>query len=239
MAIGAAVRVEIAGPPDYPELRGEGLALRPWDDELIASALGWQDHAFPYQAFNLGHTLDVGRAAELLANARAPGRHRHYAAVEGGVPVGRVSVNLEDPAGLYLWSVHVPPDHEGRGVCRRMLAVMISWLEYRHPTRSCLLNSSAFSLHAHRAYFALGFRITDAVWRQDAELQDAWRSATTDQQEAVRDHVRTVDGQMETRTYIMRRRRGARMDTGTGARPDASESSDLQFVDHLNYPWHA
>lgn len=238
MAIGTAVRVHAAGHPDYPELAGEGLVLRPWDEALIAAALQWRDHPFPYQAFNVGYLRDPSRAAELLGNVRSPGRHRHYAAVEGGVPVGRVSVNLEDPAGLYLWSVHVPPEHEGRGVCRRMLAVLITWLELKNPSRSCLLNSSAFSRHAHRAYFALGFRITDSVWRQDQELQEAFAAASPEGRASVKDDVRFVDGYLETRTYIMRRRRGMRMDT-SGPRARSIQAHDLELVDHLDDAGHA
>ena len=200
-------------PAAYPVLEGEGLVIRGWDGETIAAAAQWRDYPFPYQAFNVDHLRDPVRARELLDAVIHPGRHRHFVAIEGGEPVGRVSVNLEDPSGLYIWSVHVPPEHEGRGVCRRMLAVVIRWLESTYSGRTCLLNSAAYAEHAHRAYFALGFRITETIWRHDRELEEAmWRTSKAERS-TIASHMRFINGHWEARTYVMRRRRGLPLNT--------------------------
>src|SRR6185503_12846802 len=114
----------------YPAtIEAYGLALRPWDEQLVRRAAAWGERGFPYHAFDLGHLGDPLRARAHLARMLDDGPHRHFVACEGGEAVGRVSVNLRDLTGLYIWSVHVPPEHEGRGVCRRMLAGLMEWLE--------------------------------------------------------------------------------------------------------------
>ena len=117
----------------YPQLEGEGLALRPWDEDLAEQMGNWGVRGFPYHAFDLLHLKDPVKRALTVESCREEGPHRHFVAVEDGVAVGRVSVNLRDPAGSYIWAVHVPPEHEGRAVCRRMLAVLMRWLEVEHP----------------------------------------------------------------------------------------------------------
>src|SRR5947209_913751 len=131
--MGSSVPRMVAGERLYPDpLEGHGLVVQRWDEASIAAASQWGQRGFPYQGFNLGFLSHPGRASLLLQSSPSPGPHRHFVALEQGQPVGRVSVNLEDSAGLYLWSVHVPPEQEGRGVCRRMLAVLMPWLEERY-----------------------------------------------------------------------------------------------------------
>lgn len=197
-----------------PMLHGEGLLLRAWDASTICAAAAWGRHPFPYHGFNLDHLLDPPRAAAMLQTLTNPGTHLHFVAIEGGVPVGRVSVNLGDRSGLYLWGVHVPPEHEGRAVCRRMLAVLLRWLERTQPGRDFTLNSSGFAEHAHRAYFALGFRITETAWHYDRDISEAMWRASQPEREAIRRHLRFVHGRWEVRTFVMRRDRGSPMDSG-------------------------
>ena len=184
---------------------GEGLALRPWDEGLVAQMAGWSERGFPYHAFDLGHLRDPARARTELARARGDGPHRHFVACEDGAAVGRVSVNLRDRAGLYLWAVHVPPEHEGRGVCRRMLAALLGWLERTHPGPGFVLTSTAFSGRAHRAYFALGFRIVETSWRHDRILADELWRAPSERRRAIREHLRFHAGRWEVRTHLMTR----------------------------------
>jgi RimJ/RimL family protein N-acetyltransferase len=190
----------------YPErIAGEGLELRRWDADLVAQMSRWGERGFPYSAFDLGYLRDPERARRTLAWAHELSPHRHFVACEGETAVGRVSVNLRDDAGTYIWAVHVPPEHEGRGVCRRMLAALIEWLEVELPGRDFVLSANAFAERAHRAYLALGFRIVERRWQYDPSLaDDLWRVAP-----AVRDallpHFRFQNGHWEVLTYIMRR----------------------------------
>gem|GEM_PF-844532 len=204
--------------PPYPErIPGLGLELRPWDEELVRKMAHWGERGFPYHAFDLGHLRDPVRAQVELRRAREAGPHRHFVAVEDGEPVGRVSVNLRDEAGLYLWSVHVPPEHEGRGVCRRMLAALMTWLEKECPGQDFVLTSNTFAEHAHRAYFALGFRIVETRWHFDREIaQLLWR-VSPEQREPIAKHVRFHNGRWETQVYVMVRERGAPMDLSNGS----------------------
>ena len=39
----------------YPQLEGEGLALRPWDEDLAEQMGNWGVRGFPYHAFDLLH----------------------------------------------------------------------------------------------------------------------------------------------------------------------------------------
>ncbi|MDW8046459.1 MAG: GNAT family N-acetyltransferase [Chloroflexota bacterium] len=205
----------MSGIPSYPPaLEGEGLVLRPWDEELVAQMARWGERGFPYHAFDLGHLRDPEAARAALERARAPRPHRHFVACEGGVAVGRVSVNFEDPAGLYLWSVHVPPEHEGRGVCRRMLAVLLRWLEAEVPGRSFVLTTNSFAERAHRAYQALGFTVEGERWQYDPDLAAGLWRATPEQREALRGHLRFENGRWEVRVFVMRRLPGAPMALG-------------------------
>lgn len=204
-------------PPYPPLLAGEGLVLRPWDEELVAQMARWGERGFPYHAFDLGALRDPEVARAALARAQAPRPHRHFVACENGLAVGRVSVNLEDPAGLYLWSVHVPPEHEGRGVCRRMLAVLMRWLEAEVPGRSFVLTTNSFAERAHRAYRALGFEVESVRWQFDPDLAAGLWRASEEERQALEGHVRFVHGRWEVRMFVMRRQPGAPMRLGPAA----------------------
>ncbi len=205
-------------PAAVPILEGEGLLLRPWDADLIARMARWGEYGFPYHAFDLGYLRDPARATAELRERTAPGRHRHYVAVEAGEPVGRCSVNLEDEAGLYLWAVHVPPEHQGRGVARRMLAVLMRALEAEFPGRDFVLTSNTFAARAHRAYLALGFRITETRWQVDREIAERlWRVTEAERAPLAR-HIRFHEGRWQVRAYVFRRSPGAPMDL-RGAQP--------------------
>ena len=197
----------------YPALEGEGLILRRWDAELAEQMAGWSLRGFPYHAFDLGHLSDPVKRANAVAGCREEGNHRHFVAVEAGVAVGRVSVNLRDVTGTYLWAVHVPPEHEGRGVCRRMLAVAMRWLEEAHPRPSFVLTSNAFNDHAHRAYEALGFRISETRWHFDREIAQALWRVTPKEREPLQKYLRFQNGRWQVKTHIFRRQPGAAMDT--------------------------
>lgn len=200
--------------PYPPTIEGEGLILRPWDEELVAQMARWGERGFPYHAFDLGHLRDPQAARTALEWARAPRPHRHFVACEGSTAVGRVSVNLEDPAGLYLWSVHVPPEHEGRGVCRRMLAVLMRWLEKELPGRSFVLTTNSFAARAQRAYRALGFVVESERWQFDPDLAAGMARATREQRAPLEGHVRFADGRWEVRVFVMRRVPGTPIATG-------------------------
>lgn len=200
----------------YPSvIPGEGLDLRPWDEDLVQQMARWQEYGFPYHAFDLGALRDPVRARNELRRAHQPGPHRHFVAVEGETAVGRVSVNLHDESGLYLWSVHVPPEHQGRGVCRRMLASLMTWLEAQYSGQDFVLTSNSFAERAHHAYFALGFRIVESRWHFDREIaQKLWR-VSPQEREPVASHIRFQSGRWEVRTHVMRRPRGTPMETGS------------------------
>lgn len=201
---------------NYPELEGEGLVLRPWDAELAEQMAGWSLRGFPYHAFDLGHLRDPIRRASAVAGCRAEGTHRHFVAVEDGVAVGRISVNLRDVTGTYLWSIHVPPEHGGRGVCRRMMAVVMRWLEEAYPRPSFVLTSNAFNDHAHRAYEAVGFRISETRWHFDKEVANALWRVTQKQREPIQKHLRFQGGRWQVRIHIFRRQPGTPMHTASG-----------------------
>lgn len=207
---------------NYPELHSEGLDLVRWDTGLAQQMAGWSIRGFPYHAFDLGHLRDPVRLASTVASCRQEGTHRHFVAVEDGVAVGRVSVNLRDVTGSYLWAVHVPPEHEGRGVCRRMLAVLMRWLEKEHPRQSFVLSSNAFNDHAHRAYEALGFEISETRWHYDRELANALWRVTPQEREVVQKYIRFQNGRWQTKTHIFRRQPGARMELGVRSREQAA-----------------
>jgi RimJ/RimL family protein N-acetyltransferase len=197
----------------YPrEIPGVGLVLRPWSEDLAVQLAAWTEYGFPHHAFDLGYLRDPERAREMLDRVHQAGPHRHFIACEGNTAVGRVSVNLRDEAGVYLWAVHVPPEHEGRGVCRRMLAALMDWLEERYPRGAgFVLTTNAFASHAHRAYRALGFVATETRWHFDRELAEGLWKASPEERKPLASHVRFRDGRWEVRIHIMRRPFGAPM----------------------------
>lgn len=200
----------------YPSvIEGEELALRPWDLDLIGQMGRWNERGFPYHAFDLGYLRDPNRALSSLSWAYEEGPHRHFVACEGDTAVGRVSVNLRDVSGLYLWAVHVPPEHEGRGVCRRMLATLMRYLEREFPTRDFVLSSNTFAEHAHRAYYALGFEVVETRWHYDREIaEQLWKVPATDR-EPISHHIRFHNGRWEVKTYVLRRKRGTPMNASS------------------------
>jgi RimJ/RimL family protein N-acetyltransferase len=200
---------------EYPrEVVGNGLVLRPWDRGLVRQMGDWGQRGFPYHAFDLGYLRDPERAAATLAWTREPGPQRHFVAVEGETAVGRVAVNLRDVSGLYIWGVHVPPEHEGRGVCRRMLAALMDWLEPSYPGRPFVLSSNTFAEHAHRAYFALGFEVVETRWHYDRELADMLWRAGAEGRRPIAQHIRFHGGRWEVRTHVLRRNSGIPIATG-------------------------
>lgn len=192
-----------------PLTSGLGLELRPWDRAIVAQLAAWDTHGFPYGAFDLSFLRDRQRASTTLDRMRQRKPHLHVVACEEGVAVGRASVNHEDPAGLYIWSVHVPPMHEGKGVCRRMLAVFMSWLEVEYPGRDFVLTSNTFATRAHRAYESLGFSIVETRWQHDRELAGELHRRSDAEREPIAAHIRWANGRWEVRTYVFHRRAGA------------------------------
>lgn len=196
----------------YPsEIPGPGLVLRPWDAGLAEQLAGWGVRGFPYHAFDLDELKDPLKRAAAVHSRTEEGIHRHFVAVENGVAVGRVSVNLRDPLGLYIWSVHVPPEHEGRGVARRMLAALITALEAGMPRASFVLTTNAFALGAHRAYRAVGFEISETRWNWDKEIADALWRVTPKEREPISRYIRFQSGRWQVRSYVMRRQPGTPM----------------------------
>lgn len=201
---------------EYPAaIPGDGLELRPWDDSLALQLANWSLRGFPYHAFDLGHLRDPNKRASAVAGCLEDGPHRHFIAVEDGVAVGRVSVNLRDPAGSYLWAVHVPPEHEGRGVCRRMLATLMTHLEATNPRPSFVLTTNGFADHAHRAYRALGFEVAETRWHFDREIAEALWRVTPREREPLARHIRFQNGRWQIRSFVMRREPGTPMITRT------------------------
>jgi len=199
----------------YPRpIEDEGLTLREWDAGLVRQMAAWSERGFPFHAFDLGYLRDPARAASMLARAREAGPHMHFVACEGDTAVGRVSVNLQDKAGLYIWAVHVPPEHEGRGVCRRMLAALMRWLEAEFPGGDFVLSSNSFAAGAHRAYEALGFRIVETRWHFDRELADRLWKVTSAEREGISRHTRFHGGRWQVRIFVFKRLHKAPMTTG-------------------------
>ncbi len=210
-------------PAVYPEaIVGDGLELRPWSEELVAQLAQWGERGFPYHAFDLGHLRDPMRAQAELRRAREAGPHRHFIACEGEVAVGRVSVNLDDRAGLYLWAVHVPPEHEGRGVCRRMLTALMGWLEDAYGGPDFVLTTNTFAKQAHRAYFALGFTIAETRWHFDRQLAEVLWRVPREQRREIEGDIRFHNGRWEVRTHLMSRPQGAAPGADRSALSDVS-----------------
>jgi RimJ/RimL family protein N-acetyltransferase len=195
--------------PAQPIVEGYGLVLRGWDDDLVPQLANWGHRGFPYHAFDLGHLNDPFRRASALSRYRDLSQHRHYIACEDGIPVGRVSVNLNDPTGLYLWSVHVPPEHEGRGICRRMLAALIESLEAHFPGRDFALTTNTFATRAHRAYQSVGFVTQETRWHYDREIAEQLWRVPHDVRAPIATHIRFHNGRWEVRVYTMKRRSGS------------------------------
>lgn len=194
----------------YPsEIPGENLVLRPWDRDLLRQVANWGQRGFPYHAFDLGRLADRAEADKMLQVTREGGAHRYFIAVEGATAVGRIAVNLRDEAGLYIWGVHVAPEHGRRGVCRRMVSALVQWLEERFPHGpGFLLSTNAFATHAHRAYRAAGFEISEQRWHHDKELADMLWKVSPDERAPIAEHIRFYRGRWEVRVYVMRRPRG-------------------------------
>ena len=127
----------------------------------------------------------------------------HFVACEDSVAVGRVSVNLEDPAGLYIWSVHVPPEHARRRVAYRMLTVLIKWLEGKYPNQEIVLTVNAFANHARRLYLSLGFTVRDTLWRFDQKLNEEIYQVSESSRHDLGDTVRLKNSRWEVMTYLM------------------------------------
>ena len=197
--------------PRQPVIEGHGLVLRGWDDDLLPQLARWGQRGFPYHAFDLGFLNEPAPRSAALLRYRDLTNHRHYVACEDGRPVGRLSVNLNDAEGLFLWSVHVPPEESGRGVARRMLAAVMDSLEPEFPGRRFALVTNTFATPAHRVYEALGFRTVETRWHFDREIADQlWRVPHTDRA-LIATHIRFSTGRWEVRVYVMHRPSGAPM----------------------------
>ena len=190
---------ELKGQP----IKGEGLELCVWDRQLLEQLASWGERGFPYGAFDLGY-LRNRKEAEVALNFVLNGtKHLHFIACEDSVAVGRVSVNLEDPAGLYIWSVHVPPEHARRRVAYRMLTVLIKWLEEKYPNQEIVLTVNAFANHARRLYLSLGFNVRDTLWRFDPKLNEEIYQVSVNRRRVLEDTVRFVNNRWEVMTYLM------------------------------------
>ncbi len=198
-----------AAPALYPDqIEGDGLVLRPWDENLVRQLGAWTSRGFPYHAFDTAYLADPVRARAALTRHRAPGPHRHFIACEGETAVGRISVNLRDQAGIYFWGVHVPEEYGRRGVCRRMLSALVAWLEARYPAGpGFVLSTNAFATHAHRAYRAVGFEISETRWHYDKQLADELWRVPLERRSQISPFIRYHNGQWEVRIHIMRRER--------------------------------
>ncbi|MEO6398519.1 MAG: GNAT family N-acetyltransferase [Tepidiformaceae bacterium] len=197
-------------------IEGFGLELRPWDAGLVRQMAAWGERGFPFHAFDLGHLRDAAKAEAAIHFAQQQGPHQHWIACENGFAVGRVSVNLQDVSGLYIWAVHVPPEQGGRGVCRRMLAALMTHLEATRPNApEFVLSSNTFAEPAHRAYRALGFEVAETRWHFDKEIAERLWKVEPAQREPIARHIRFQSGRWQVRTYIFKRRRGAPMLVGS------------------------
>jgi RimJ/RimL family protein N-acetyltransferase len=193
-----------ASAPDARPGRPPELTLRGWDEDLLRQMAAWSPRGFPYAAFDLDYLKDRRRAREVLSWARLEWPHRHFVACEGGTAVGRASVNLDDQEGLYLWAVHVPPEHAGRGVARAMVRMVMDLVWRRHPDRAFVLTTNTFAEPAHRVYYSLGFKVDRTMWRNDESVAlGLWRM-TEEQRLPFAGHIRFANGRWECRQYLMR-----------------------------------
>lgn len=192
-------------PDGIETIPGNGLVLRPWDEATLRAMAAWGERGSPFSAFDMGFLRDPARLAEFTARIESDDRHLHFAAWEGESVVGRVSVNLRDPAGIYLWGVHVPPEHEGRGVCTRMLAALLQWLDARDGGSELVLTANTFADRARGIYERFGFVPVDTRWQYDAALDEELRRLPPDERRGLTGHIRFHNGRWEVRTYLMRR----------------------------------
>ncbi len=197
--------------PPLREISGYGLRLVPWDAERLAEMGRWGERGFPYHAFDLGYLRDPERVKSMLGWAKEHNEHRHFVALEDGVAVGRISVNLSDESGLYLWSIHVPPEHEGRGVARRMMAALMTWLEVTVPGRDFILATNGFAEHAHRAYYATGFTILETRWVVDDHIARMLWKVEKERRRPVLDYMRFAGRQWQVQQHLMTRKAGTPM----------------------------
>ncbi len=189
-----------------PTLEGEGLELRPWDEGLALQMAQWGERGFPYAGFNLGYLKNAVSRAETLAFVHAQDQHRHFVGCREGIAVGRVSVNVEDRAGCYLWAVHVPPEREGQGIARAMLRVVCGWLRETYPEREVLLTTNSFAERAHRTYEAVGFEVVETRWQGDTALSGALLTLTHEERQPIESHIRFRNGRWEVRVDVMKLR---------------------------------
>ncbi len=190
--------------PEAPVIMGHGLQVRLWDGDLLLQMSAWGERGFPFSAFDMGFLKEPARMAEFTGWLGRDNRHLHLAAIEADRAVGRVSVNFRDPAGIYIWGVHVPPEYEGRGVCTRMLQALLGWLD----TRDCgelVLSVNSFAHGARRIYERLGFAPVETRWQFDPALDADLRRLPPGQHGPVEGHVRFSLGRWEVRTFLMRR----------------------------------
>ena len=188
---------------DKQAIKGAGLELRPWDRGLVKQLAAWGEHGFPYGAFDLGYLRDPKEAENALNFAIKGTKHLHFIACEDSLAVGRVSVNLQDPAGLYIWSVHVPPEHTRRRVAYRMLNVLIRWLVEKYPTKEIVLTVNAFAQHAYNLYLSLGFEMRDTLWRFDPKLNEEIKQASSDRRSVLKNRIRFINNRWEVMTYLL------------------------------------
>jgi hypothetical protein len=101
-------------------------------------------------------------------------------------------------------------------------------LEEEFPGRGFVLTSNTFATHAHRAYLALGFRITETRWQVDREIAERLWRVTEQERAPLARHIRFHEGRWQVRAYVFRRAPGTPMDlrvaqpgAESGQRPQA------------------
>lgn len=128
------------------------------DVEPLAAALGWP-------AYGIGRRW----------NERLAGYREMFVALENGVPVGSVSINLKDdvPGLLHLFALDVAGPNQDRGVGTRLIERVENTARARGLT-GVFLEVSITNANARRLYTRLGYQ-TEGVpfanqWnRYDAE----------------------------------------------------------------------
>ena len=86
-----------------------------------------------------------------------------------------------------------------------MLAALLDWLEAEYPGPDFVLTTNTFAEHAHRAYYALGFKVAETRWHYDKPLaEELWR-VPRPQRKAIEGHLRFHNGRWEVRTHLMAR----------------------------------
>jgi hypothetical protein len=92
-----------------------------------------------------------------------------------------------------------------------MMAALMTALESEFPGRRFVLNANSFAEHAHRAYFALGFRIEETRWHFDLDLARSLWTIPPRERRPIANHIRFRSGRWEVRTHLMIRESGAAM----------------------------